>query len=71
MEEIPNHVLKHSREKEHVEVTQEDLKIIGSHFKNNKLKERSQKKIEEALLIKQERLSLNVQGQSVELKLLN
>ena len=71
MEEIPNHVLKHSREKEHVEVTQEDLKIIGSHFKNNRLKERSQKKIEEALLIKQERLSLNVQGQSVELKLLN
>ena len=71
MEEIPNHVLKHSRKKEHVEVTQEDLKIIGSHFKNNRLKERSQKKIEEALLIKQERLSLNVQGQSVELKLLN
>ena len=71
MEEIPNHVLKHSREKEHVEVTQEDLKIIGSHFKNNRVKERSQKKIEEALLIKQERLSLNVQGQSVELKLLN
>ena len=71
MEEIPNHVLKHSREKEHVEVTQEDLKIIGSHFKNNRLKERSQQKIEEALLIKQERLSLNVQGQSVELKLLN
>ena len=71
MEEIPNHVLKHSREKEHVEVTQEDLKIIGSHFKNNRLKERSQKKIAEALLIKQERLFLNVQGQSVELKLLN
>ena len=71
MEEIPNHVLKHSREKEHVEVTQEDLKIIGSHFKNNRVKERSQKKIAEALLIKQERLFLNVQGQSVELKLLN
>ena len=65
MEEIPNHVLKH------VEVTQEDLKIIGSHFKNNRVKERSQKKIAEALLIKQERLFLNVQGQSVELKLLN
>ena len=60
MEEIPNHVLKHSREKEHVEVTQEDLKIIGSHFKNNRVKQRSQKKIAEALLVKQERLSLNV-----------
>ena len=60
-------VLKHSRENEHVEVTQEDFKIIGSHFKNNRLK----KKIAEALLIKQERSSLNVQDQSGELKLLN
>ena len=29
---------KHSSEKEHVEVTQEDFKIIGSNFKNNRLK---------------------------------
>ena len=43
-----SHVLKHSSEKEHVEVTQEDFKIIGSHFKNNRLK----RKIAEALLIK-------------------
>ena len=34
-----SHALKHSSEKEHVEVTQEDFKIIGSHFKN-KLKNR-------------------------------
>ena len=27
-----SHVLKHSSEKEHVEVTQEDFKIIRSHF---------------------------------------
>ena len=44
-----SHVLKHSSEKENVEVTQEVFKIIGSHFKNNRLK----KKIAEALLIKQ------------------
>ena len=62
-----SHVLKHSSEKEHVEVTQEDFKIIGSNFKNNRLK----RKIAEALLIKQKRPSLNVQDQSVELKLLN
>ena len=62
-----SHVLKHSSEKEHVEVTQEDFKIIGSHFKNNRLKT----KIAEALLIKQERPTLNIQDQSVELNLLN
>ena len=62
-----SHVLKHSSEKEHVEVTQEEFKIIGSNFKNNRLK----RKIAEALLIKQKRPSLNVQDQSVELKLLN
>ena len=60
-----SHVLKHSSEKEHVEVTQEDFKIIGSNFKNNRLK----RKIAEALLIKQKRPSLNAQDQSVELKL--
>ena len=62
-----SHVLKYSSEKEHVEVTQEDFKIIGSNFKNNRLK----RKIAEALLIKQKRPSFNVQDQSVELKLLN
>ena len=62
-----SHVLKYSSEKEHVEVTQEDFKIIGSNFKNNKLN----RKIAEALLIKQKRPSLNVQHQPVELTLLN
>ena len=62
-----SHVLKHSSEKEHAEVTQEGFKIIGSNFKNNRLK----RKIAEALLIKQKRPSLNVQVQSVKLKLLN
>ena len=62
-----SHVLKHSSEKEHVEVTQEEFKIIGSNFKNNRLK----RKIAEALLIKQKRPSLNIQDQSVELKVFN
>ena len=62
-----SHILKHSSEKEHVEVTQEDLKIISSNFKKNRLK----RKIAEASLIKQKRPSLNVQNQSVELKLIN
>ena len=60
------HILKHSSEKEHVEVTQKDFKIIGSHFKNN----RPKWKITETL-IKQEHSSLNVLDQSVQLKLLN
>ena len=62
-----SHVLKHSSEKEHVEVTQDHFEVIGSHFKNSRLK----RKIAEALLINQKRPSLNVQNQSVELKLLN
>ena len=62
-----SHVLKHRSKKEHAEVTREDFKIISSHFKNNRLK----RAIVEALLIKQERPSSNVQDQSVEPKLLN
>ena len=62
-----SHVLKHSSEKEHIEVTQEVFKIIVSNFKNSRLK----RKIAEALLIKQKHPSFNVQDQSVELKLLN
>ena len=60
-------MFKHSVEKEHEEVTQSDFEIIGSHFNNNRLK----RKIAEALLIKEKRPTLNVQGQSIELKLLN
>ena len=48
-------------------VTQSDFKIIGSHFNNN----RHKRKIAEALLIKEKRPSLNVQEQSIDLKLLN
>ena len=66
-QDTKSHVLKHSSEKEHVEVTQEDFKIIDSNCKNNRLK----RKIAEALLTKQKHPFLNVQDQSVELKLLN
>ena len=45
-------VLKHSSDKEHVEVTQKDFKVIGSYFTNNSFKGRS--------LIKQESSTLNV-----------
>ena len=62
-----SHMFKHSIEKEHKEVTQADFKIIGSHFNNN----RHKRKIAEALLIKEKRPSLNVQEQSIDLKLLN
>ena len=62
-----SHVLKHSIEKQHVEVPQIDFKIIGSHFENITLKT----KIAEALLIKRECPSSNVQEQLIELKLLD
>ena len=62
-----SHMFKHSIEKEHKEVTQSDFKIIGSHFNNN----RHKRKIAEALLLKKKRPSLNVQEQSIDLKLLN
>ena len=62
-----SHALKYSFEKEHAEVTQQDFKIISSNCKNIRLK----RKIVEVLSIKQKCPSLNVQDQSVGLKLLN
>ena len=62
-----SHVLKDSSEKNYVEVTQEDFKVIGSHFKSNRLKW----KIDKALLIKQECPSLKVKDQLIELRLLS
>ena len=60
-------MFKYSIGKEHKEVTQSDFKIVGSHFNNN----RHKRKVAEALLIKEKRPSLNVQEQSIDLKLLN
>ena len=36
LRDIKSHVLKHSSEKEHEEVMQENFKIIGIHFKSNR-----------------------------------
>ena len=62
-----SHVSKGTSEKKHVKVTQEDFITIGSYFKNNRFK----KRMAETLLIKPEYPSLNVQNQSVKVKLLN
>ena len=61
------HVLRHSIEKSHTEVTANDFKVIGRNYRNNVRK----RKVAEALLIKQFRPTLNIQEQSVALKLLN
>ena len=61
------HMLKHCIEKNHTEVTMNDFKVIGHNYRNNVQK----RKVEEALLIKQIWATLNVQEQSVALKLLN
>ena len=57
-----SHIFKHSSEKCHQHF---HAKMIGNGFKNNFLKW----KISEALLVKQIKPSLNVQGKSIELKL--
>ena len=62
-----SHMLRHSIEKNHAEVTANDFKVIGRNYRNNVQK----RKVAEALLIKQFRPALNVQEQSVALKLLN
>ena len=58
---------RHSIEKNHTEVAVNDFKVIGRNYGNNIRKG----KVTEALLIKQFRPALNVQEQSVALKLLN
>ena len=60
-------MLRHSIEKNHTEVTVNYFKVIGRNYRNNVRK----RKVTEALLIKQFRLTLNVQEQSIVLKLLN
>ena len=62
-----SHIFKHSSEKCHQHVHTSSFKIIGSGIKNNSF----ERKVSEALLIKQIKRSLNVQEKSIELKLLN
>ena len=61
-----SHMFKHSLEKSHQEVKIEDFTIIGRNFKNKR-----KRKVAEALLIKELKPTLNVQEQSVVIKLLN
>ena len=51
-----SHILKHSIEKNHTEVTVNDLRVIGRNYRKNVRK----RKVAGALLIKQFRLTLNV-----------
>ena len=62
-----SHVLKHSTEKSHKNVSTIDSKIIDKNFHNNKRK----RKIAEALWIKDLRPTLNTQEKSIQLKLFN
>ena len=61
------HIFKHSSKKCCQHFHTNSFKIIGNGFKNNSFK----RKVSEALLIKQMKLSLNVQEKSIELKLFN
>ena len=62
-----SHMLRHFVEKNHTEVKVNDFMVIGRNYRNNVRK----RKVAEALLIKQFRPTLNVQEQSVALKILN
>ena len=61
------HVLKHSTKKRHTEVDLNKIKIIAPNYNNNKWK----RKVSAAVLLKHYRPRLNVQEQSISLKLLN
>ena len=61
-----SHLLKHAIENNHPNITMEDVTIIGQHYGNT-----WKRKTAEALLIKYEKPSLNVQEKSIPIKLLN
>ena len=62
-----SHMLKHSLENNHKQVSFEDFRIFRNGYTNNKIK----RKISEALFIKELRPSLNTQETSVPLLLYN
>ena len=62
-----SHIFKHNSEKCRQHFHTNSFKAIGNGFKNNSFK----RKVSEGLLIKQIKPSLNVQENSIELKLLN
>ena len=61
-----SHMLKHSIEKHHDNVAQENFKIIAENFRN-----KGKRKLSESLWIKDLRPILNAQDKSVLLKLFN
>ena len=65
--DLKSHILKHSVESGHANVSCEDFKIIAKNFNNNSWKV----KIGESLLIKEKRPTLNIHDKSVPLKLFN
>ena len=65
--DFKSHILRHSVESGHTNVSCEDFKIIAKNFNNNSWK----RKIAESLLIKEKRPTLNIHDKSVPLKLFN
>ena len=65
--DLKSHILRHSVESGHANVSYEDFKIIAKNFNKNHRK----RKIAESLLIKEKRPTLNTHDKSVPLKLFN
>ena len=61
-----SHVLKHRRERNHCDITMNDITVLSKNFKTNE-----KRKISEALIIRSQKPSLNVQGMSTPLLLFN
>ena len=61
-----SHLLRHSREKNHQHMWENDFKVLGNNYRSN-----IKRKISEALFIKQLKPSLNVKEKPVQLQLYN
>ena len=61
-----SHLFKHSREKNHQHVWENDFKVFGNNYGSSSIR-----KIREALFIKQLKPSLNVKEKSIQLQLYN
>ena len=62
-----SHLFKHSVESRHHPVLKNDFRIVGKGYRNNTRR----RKIAEALFMKKIKPSLNIQENSVKLKLFN
>ena len=65
--DLKSHILKHSVESGHANVSCEDFRIISKNFNKNPWKP----KIAESFLIKEKRPTLSIHDKSVPLKLFN